>query len=210
MKKILLSFLCLSATLSAFAQFDDVQTTTTTTTTTTTSDDFGGVNMNVNMGGMGGINVNVNPVDGGGAVQQTTTVRTTTTRTGTSGTYNGTYSNPAPPPPPPPARPAYNGYTGRVGCPMPMTEGEFGSALGSISQASFENTKLSTAKQIVNNRCVTAQQVRGIMKTFDFEATRLEFAKFAWSHTYDLDNYYQVNDAFEFDASVNELQKFAH
>ncbi|MEY4926295.1 MAG: hypothetical protein RI894_731 [Bacteroidota bacterium] len=206
MKKILFSVVCLSASLSVFAQFDEVQTSTTTTsstTTTTTTDDFGGgVNMNVNMGGMGGINVNVNPIDG--TAQQTTTVRTTTTRTGTSGT-SGTYS-----PPPPPARPAYNGYTGRVGCPMPMTEGEFGSALGSVSQASFESTKLSTAKQVLSNRCVTAQQVRGIMKSFEFESTRLEFAKFAWSHTYDLDNYYQINDAFEFDSSVSELQKFVH
>ncbi len=209
MKKFILSILCLSATVTAFAQFDEVQTTTTTTTTTTT-DDFGGVNMNVNMGGMGGVNVNVNPGTMGGATttQQTTTVRQTTT-TSSSGGYGGGGYTSAPPPPPPPARPMYNGYTGRVGCPMPMNDGEFSPVLGSVSQASFESTKLSTAKQIVGSRCVTAQQVRAILKTFEFESTRVEFAKFAWSHTFDIDNYYQINDAFEFDSSVNEIQKFA-
>lgn len=215
MKKIILSFLCLSASLHAFAQFDDVQTTTTTTTTTTT-DDFGGVNMNVNMGGMGGVNVNVTPGTMGGTTttQQTTTVRQTTT-TSSSG-YSGGYSTPPSPPaynPPPPARPTnnnYGGYSGRVGCPNPMNDGEFSSVLGSISRNDFENTKLSMAKQIIGSRCVTSAQVRSVMQVFEFENSRLEFAKFAYRNTYDIDNYFMVNDAFEFESSKTDLMKSTH
>jgi Domain of unknown function (DUF4476) len=169
MKKIIFSLLCCTtATISAFAQFDNSGgSTTTTTTTTTVTDDMGGVNMNVNLGGMGGIDVNVNGTGAGGNTQQTTTVRQTTTTRNSNASYGGGYPS-APPPPPPPA---YNGYTGRIGCTMPMTDSEFGPAIGSISRGSFESTKLSTAKQVLSNRCVTAQQVRAIMKTFDFEAT---------------------------------------
>lgn len=207
MKKIILSLFCLSATVQAFAQYDDVQHTTTTTTTTTTNDDMGGgINMNVNMGGFGtGINVNVNDNMGGAQVQQTTTVRQTTTTTS-----NGGYNNPPPaynPPPPPPARPNYGGYSGRIGCPNPMNDGEFGNVINSISRNDFENTKLSMAKQIIGSRCVTASQVRSVMQAFEFENSKLEFAKFAYRNTYDIDNYFMVNDAFEFENSKTDLMK---
>ena len=206
MKKIILSLFCLSATFQAFAQYDDVQHTTTTTTTTTTNDDMGGgINMNVNMGGFGtGINVNVNDNMGGGQVQQTTTVRQTTTTSSSNSGYNN------PPPaynPPPPARPNYGGYSGRIGCPNPMNDGEFGNVINSISRNDFENTKLSMAKQIIGSRCVTSAQVRSVMQAFEFENSKLEFAKFAYRNTYDIDNYFMVNDAFEFENSKTDLMK---
>jgi hypothetical protein len=158
------------------------------------------------MGGMGtGINVNINDGMGNGQVQQTTTVRHTTTTT------SGGYAPPPPaynPPPPPPARPNYNsGYSGRIGCPNPMNDGEFGNVLSSISRNDFENTKLSMAKQIIGSRCVTASQVRSVMQAFEFENSKLEFAKFAYRNTYDIDNYFMVNDAFEFENSKTDLMK---
>jgi Domain of unknown function (DUF4476) len=207
MKKIILSLFCLSAAFQAFAQYDDVQTTTTTTTTVT--DDMGGVNMNVNMGvgGMGtGINVNINDGMGNGQVQQTTTVRQTTT-TRSSGGYAPPPPAYNPPPPPPPARPNYGGYTGRIGCPNPMNDGEFGNVLNSITRNDFENTKLSMAKQIIGSRCVTSAQVRSVMQAFEFENSKLEFAKFAYPNTFDIDNYFMVNDAFEFENSKTTLMK---
>ena len=53
-----------------------------------------------------------------------------------------------------------------------------------------------------------AEQVKEIMLLFDFESTRLEFAKEAYSYTYDLDNYYILNDAFDFESSISELNEF--
>ena len=46
------------------------------------------------------------------------------------------------------------------------------------------------------------------MKLFSFEDSRLDFAKFAYGHTYDLGNYYQINSAFTFSSSVDELNDF--
>jgi len=46
------------------------------------------------------------------------------------------------------------------------------------------------------------------MLLFSFEATRLDFAKFAYKYTYDISNYYKLNDAFTFESSIEELNNF--
>ncbi|HNQ83646.1 MAG TPA: DUF4476 domain-containing protein, partial [Bacteroidales bacterium] len=51
-------------------------------------------------------------------------------------------------------------------------------------------------------------QVKEIMKLFSFEESRLEFAKYAYGYTYDLSNFYIVNDAFSFESSIDELNKY--
>lgn len=100
------------------------------------------------------------------------------------------------------------GYNGPIGCPVPMNPSEFESAKNSIASKTFENTKLDVAKQIMGSNCLTADQVKQVMRVFEFETTRLEFAKFAYKHTYDKGNYYKVNDAFEFESSISDLQEY--
>ena len=176
-----------------------VQQTTTTTNPNST--------MNVNMGGMN-VGMNVTGMDG---VTQQTTVTTTTTTTNTGDMYN----QQAPPPnygnqpPSPPQNVQYvEGYNGPAGCPIPMQHDDYESAKNSIAAKDFENTKLDMAKQITGSNCLTASQVRGIMKLFTFENTKLEYAKFAYAHTYDKSNYFKVNDAFQFDSSASELSNY--
>lgn len=99
------------------------------------------------------------------------------------------------------------GYTGNIGCPWPMSEQDFGSAANSVRSKSFDSSKLAIAKQIAGSNCMFASQVRDLMMTFDFEKSKLEFAKFAYSNTYDINNYYKVNDAFDFESSIQELNR---
>ncbi len=100
------------------------------------------------------------------------------------------------------------GYTGAIGCNNPMTPENFANVKQSISSKSFENTKLTIAKQVLNNNCLLTSQVKEIIKLFDFENTKLEFAKYAYGYTYDLNNYYMLNDAFEFEHSITELNDY--
>lgn len=100
------------------------------------------------------------------------------------------------------------GYSGPYGCAQPMSTAGFASAKSSIEDADFENTKMSTAKTITGANCLTTDQVVEICKLFDFENTRLEFAKFAYPHTYDKGNYFKVNKVFDFDASKQDLNKY--
>jgi hypothetical protein len=92
----------------------------------------------------------------------------------------------------------------------PMDPGTFEAAKITISKASFDDSKLTIAKQIASSNCLLASQIRDIMRLFAFESTRLEFAKFAYPFCYDKGNYFLVNDAFTFSSSIDELNKFIY
>jgi hypothetical protein len=89
-----------------------------------------------------------------------------------------------------------------------MSNADFNKALSVIRNESFENSKLSTAKQVASNNNLCVEQIIQICKLFDFEKSKLDFAKFAYKSCVDQNNYYQLNEVFEFNASKNELRKF--
>jgi hypothetical protein len=155
------------------------QNTTTTTQQTTTTP--GGATINMNINGM--------PAT---TTQQTTITTTTTTTSTDAGAATQTQV----------AAPAASG------CVSPMAHDDYESAKTSITAKDFEDTKLTLAKQIAGSNCMSAEQIRGIMKLFSFENSKLDFAKFAYSHCCDKSNYYKVNDAFDFDSSSKDLNTY--
>lgn len=191
---------------------------TETVTTSTTTNVNGGnatvgtnqenVSMNVSVGGAS-MNVNVNVNDAGmntDATSTTSYTETTTVTTSSSSTYTenvptetvvvNNQHNVMP------------GYSGPVGCAYPMSSNDFNSAKTSISSKDFSDSKLTLAKQITKTNCLTSDQAKQIIELFDFEDTRLDYAKFAYGYTYDIGNYYKVNDAFEFESSIEELNNY--
>lgn len=167
-------------------------TTTITQSSTVTNPQPTGnqFSMNINIGGSGG-NLGMNVSASDGIYQETTT---TTTISTTSAIPAGHYEMP--------------GYSGPVGCSWPMVEQDFQNAKQTISSKSFEDSKLSIAKQIINSNCLFSKQVKEIMVLFNFEDTRLDLAKYAYGYTYDIGNYYSVNDAFQFESSIDELNNY--
>ncbi len=149
------------------------------------------VNIDVNMGGMG-VDMNVNVSETYTETHTTTTTTTTTTGGGSAG----------------PDHYVMSGYSGPIGCPWPMDEGQFANAQRSVSSKDFEDSKMTVAKQITGANCLTADQVKRIMDEFDFEDSKLEYAKFAYNKTYDIGNYYMLNDAFDFESSIDELNEY--
>ena len=206
-------------------------TVTQTTQTTTVNNDPNVNSANVNIGlnaGGNNMNMNVNINDGSnGNVTQTTTTTTQTTTTNTNINTNvnpnmnpnvnvnvqtnGNVQN-TPPPPPPPAHHhntyVLQGYNGPIGCEFPMTDVDFANVKQSISSKSFEDSKLTIAKQVIAANCLLTRQVKEIMLLFSFEDSRLELAKYAYGYTYDTGNYYMLNDAFTFESSITELNNF--
>lgn len=173
-------------------------TTTVTSTEGTTSQS---VNMDVNGMGMN-VGVNVNMSDGSGA----TTTRTTTTTTRTTTTT--TYAQPVTMITEDPTWPVEEVPVSTTGCMQAMSPADFLDAKASIAAKGFEETKLTLAKQIGGSNCFTSDQVSSIMGLFGFEDSKLDFAKFAYDHVVDVNNYYKVNDAFGFSSSVDELNKY--
>lgn len=101
------------------------------------------------------------------------------------------------------------GYNGPIGCGgYLMSDQPFKAALQSISSKTFEGDRMTMAKQICRNQCLTTTQVKEIMELFTFETTKLDWAKLAYDHTYDIGNYWMLNDGFTFSSSISELDQF--
>lgn len=150
-------------------------------TTTTTVGNSANASVNV-----AGINMNISIND----PFESETIQTTTTTTSNNNTVVNTPR--------------------KVGCQKayPMLPGDFSSALSTIKKQNFEDSKLTTANQIANSNCLNTNQIGEIIKLFGFEESRLEFAKYAYTHCTDANNYFKINNNFQFSSSVDELNDF--
>ena len=172
-----------------------MQVTETTTTQTTGSSE--GINMGVNMNGMNmgvnvngvnmGVNVNMNDGFGNTSLSSTTTTTTTVVQT-----QPGAQSPPV---------------VQEVVCPQ-MTGGSYSALMNSMDDKSFDDDKLVIAKQAGRSNCLTVQQIKGIMNAMSWDEGKLDFAKYAYDNCLDRQNYYQVNDAFEWSSSIDDLDAY--
>ena len=159
-------------------------------------------NVNVNVGGVG-INMNVATPTVGGTV--TTTTTTTTTNSGYTNdddmeldyvqnnirnNRNNTNAN-------------RNG-----GCRVAMNNVDFEDAKRTIANNGFDETRLSTAKQIISSNCLNTNQISAILKIFSFEDSKLDFAKYAYDFCIDRNNYFKISNAFSFESSKKELNSY--
>ena len=195
------------------------KTTVTQTTTTTTkaqpakpaSSTGGNVSIGMNVDGVNmGISINASDLaesmDMQMDVEEThqTTVTTTTTTTTTQ-------QEPAPKPAPRPAAkpapaPAPAQPVGR--CASSMAPASFSKAKENISSNSFEDSKMTVAKQVTKANCMTASQIAEVMGLFSFEETKLQYAKYAYDFCYNQGDYYEVNSAFTFESSIEDLNQY--
>ncbi len=77
-----------------------------------------------------------------------------------------------------------------------------------LRNESFDNTRLSIARQTIGAGYVSAQQVRDVVSLFSFETSKLDIAKFAYRYTVDKNGYFLVNDAFSYSSSKEELNNY--
>ena len=160
-------------------------------TTTTTGDSFG---MNVNMGGVG-MSVSVPATMG----SVTTTTTTTTSSSGTGG-YSSHHGH---------DRDDDRNYNNNSnGCRRAMPANDFEQAKKAISDNGFDDTRLSMAKQIVSSNCMDSNQIAAIVKVISFDASKLDFAKYAYDFCTDKNNYYKVVNTFSFSTSKEELNDY--
>jgi hypothetical protein len=77
-----------------------------------------------------------------------------------------------------------------------------------ITKTEFESSRIEMAKKAVNKNNITARQVFEIMLLFEYESTRLDFAKYAYRYTVNKHLFYIVNDAFTFSSSIRKLRQY--
>ncbi|HSI89476.1 MAG TPA: DUF4476 domain-containing protein [Adhaeribacter sp.] len=80
--------------------------------------------------------------------------------------------------------------------------------LESMSIRNFDSAKVDIARQALSNRFILAEDAKRLMQQFSFEGNRLDFAKFVYPQVYDQQNFYRVYDAFEFNSSITEMDRW--
>jgi hypothetical protein len=98
--------------------------------------------------------------------------------------------------------------TGEKGCANPIDEPSFLGKLISVSAPPYDPPKLSAAKKLATENCLTTGQVMEVMSVFDNESTSLSFAKFAYDHTWDIQNYSDVSEALHSSKSKKDFEAF--
>jgi hypothetical protein len=93
-------------------------------------------------------------------------------------------------------------------CEKPMADADFAVSLGFISSNPLESSRLGSAKKMAEKQCLTVDQIKQVIYVFDNESSRLGFAKFAYDHTYNRQDYREVKDALYTDKSKSELETF--
>lgn len=101
-------------------------------------------------------------------------------------------------------------YDGKIGCPFPIKTEKLVELRGIILNETLEESKLEkvkTAIQGMDSVCIMIDQVKELIVLFEYEETRLDFAKFISSYLFDIDNVGKLSEVFNFENSMEELKK---
>lgn len=98
-------------------------------------------------------------------------------------------------------------YLGTVGCPMPLNSSEFDMMYSIVSNESFDSKKTNIVRNSLRNNCLSVDQIESLAKLFSFDSQRLDFLKFVYGKTYDLDNFQRMESLFSFDSNKRDFRK---
>jgi len=89
-----------------------------------------------------------------------------------------------------------------------MSTADFGQARESLRREWFESNRLSNARNIISRNHFTTDMVKELLYLFTFENNRLELAKYAFGHTVDKGNYFQLKEVFYMKGNKDELDRY--
>ncbi len=76
-----------------------------------------------------------------------------------------------------------------------------------VASRMTDSDKEQLMKSVLQSRAASTEQIRQMLGWLSFDATRLDFAKWAYSHASDPRNYWKLEDGFSFDSSKEEFSK---
>ena len=71
-----------------------------------------------------------------------------------------------------------------------------------------DGDKVKTLQSALDRRTVRSSDVRTMLDLLSFDSSRLEFAKWAFTHVSDRSNYWKLEDAFSFDSTKTDFNNF--
>lgn len=96
----------------------------------------------------------------------------------------------------------------KIACVQSLSDEDVEALKTKVSRAFLDKNRILTAKIIINDWCLTSNQVRDVLGLFTMDKYRLDFAKFAYGHVSDRINYSRVKDAFSFEESKQLLDNY--
>jgi len=99
-------------------------------------------------------------------------------------------------------------YSGEIGCPWPLTLIEFNNKYKLVANDTTDSGKLKTAKEIFSTSCIFVDEVKIVGLLIKDETYRLDFVKFAFKCTFDIENYYLLKDIFQSELTKNEFNSY--
>ena len=99
-------------------------------------------------------------------------------------------------------------YSGATKCSRPDSAEFYSALVEALLLKKDDAERLKFVKNNLTGHCFYAVQVRYLCEQFSFEDDRLEIAKAAYKHTYDIGNYPVIHDVFNFETTIEELNAF--
>ena len=99
-------------------------------------------------------------------------------------------------------------YTGRAGCLPPMDAGRFAQVLLQVSQPFNDPARLAAAQRVLENRCLSIEQVVQLCRQFQSDRARLDFARFIYPYLHEQEWLLDVGETLVFESSREELEHF--
>lgn len=92
--------------------------------------------------------------------------------------------------------------------PKPIADDTFNAFIETIRRESFDDSRMTIAKSIIDQNYFTSAQVRQLVTLFSFENNKVEIAKYMYGKTLDRKNYFVIYNAFTFSKSKEELAEY--
>lgn len=77
-----------------------------------------------------------------------------------------------------------------------------------LDNETFDSKKLEISKKYIDKTTLSAAEIAGIAKKFEYDSNRLEWAKYAYKNCYDKANYFMLKPVFEYTTNYMSLEDF--
>lgn len=92
--------------------------------------------------------------------------------------------------------------------PKPMADDTFNALIETIRRESFDDSRMTIAKSIIDQNYFVTTQARALVTLFSFENNKVDIAKYMYGKTLDRKNYFVIYNAFTFSKSKEELAEY--
>jgi hypothetical protein len=90
----------------------------------------------------------------------------------------------------------------------PMSDQSFAALKETLAKERFDNSRVTIAKQVIDQNYFTAEQVKQLTLMYSFDSYKLDLAKYAYKNTVNKQDYFILYEVFSFSNSKDDLANY--